>query len=330
MQAMLLERPAAPLRAARVGVPELGERDVLLRVLCCGVCRTDLHVRDGELPEPKLPLVLGHQIVGVVERLGLLAEGLAVGQRVGVPWLGWTCGRCRHCANGRENLCDQARFTGYQLDGGFAEWARVDARFALPLPEGYPDLQVAPLLCGGLIGHRALRACGDAERVGLYGFGASAHIVAQVARWQGRRIFAFTRPGDDAAQGLARRLGAEWAGSSEEAPPEKLEAAIVFAPVGALVVTALRALEKGGRVICAGIVMSDIPAFGYELLWGERRIESVANLTRQDGLEFLELAPKVPVRTHVTAYRLGDTERALEDLRSGRLSGAAVVQVDER
>jgi len=327
MQAMLLDRAGAPLRGDTLPVPRPENGQVLVRVSCCGLCRTDLHIRDGELERPKLPLVMGHQVVGRIEELGRGVEGLVVGQRVGVPWLAWTCGRCRHCRSGRENLCDEARFTGYDVDGGFAELTIADARFALPLPDGYDDIEVAPLLCAGLIGHRALGLCGDAPRIGLYGFGASAHIVAQVAKWQGRRVFAFTRSGDAAAQALALSLGAEWAGASDAAPPEELDAAILFAPIGALVPTALRAVGKGGRVICAGIHMSDIPAFPYEILWGERRIESVANLTRRDGVEFLELAPRVPIHTEVTRYPLERAEQALDDLRAGRFSGAAVVDV---
>jgi propanol-preferring alcohol dehydrogenase len=327
MQAMLLDRAGAPLRRGTLPVPRPESGQVSVRVRCTGLCRTDLHIRDGELARPKLPLVMGHQVVGRIEELGDGVDHLAVGQRVGIPWLAWTCGRCRHCRSGRENLCDEARFTGYDVDGGFAELTLADARFALPLPDGYDDIQVAPLLCAGLIGHRALGMCGDAPRLGLYGFGASAHIVAQVARWQGRRVFAFTRSGDEAAQRLALSLGAEWAGSSDVAPPEELDAAILFAPIGGLVPTALRAVGKGGRVVCAGIHMSEIPAFPYEILWGERRIESVANLTRRDGMEFLELAPRVPIRTEVTRYPLERTEQALDDLRAGRFSGAAVVDV---
>jgi propanol-preferring alcohol dehydrogenase len=273
---------------------------------------------------------MGHQVVGRVEELGEGVQGLERGQRVGIPWLGWTCGRCRHCRAGRENLCDEARFTGYDIDGGFAELSVADARYALPLPDGYDDIDVAPLLCAGLIGHRALGMCGDAPRLGLYGFGASAHIVAQVAKWQGRRVFAFTRSGDRAAQELALSLGAEWAGSSDDVPPEELDAAILFAPVGALVPIALRAVSKGGRVICAGIHMSEIPAFPYEILWGERRLESVANLTRRDGQEFLKVAPRVPIHSEVTRYPLSEAERALDDLRAGRFSGAAVVDVASR
>ncbi|ABG03037.1 Alcohol dehydrogenase GroES-like protein [Rubrobacter xylanophilus DSM 9941] len=327
MRAMVLRAPGGPLRPEELPVPEPGSGEVLVRVRACGVCRTDLHVVDGELREPKLPLVVGHQIVGVVERVGEGVERFSPGDRVGVPWLGRTCGRCRYCRTGRENLCGEARFTGYQLDGGFAEYARADARFCLPVPEGYPDLQAAPLLCAGLIGYRALRMAGDAERLGLYGFGASAHIILQVARHQGRRVFAFTRDGDEEAQRFARRLGAEWAGGSGQRPPEELDAAIIFAPVGALVPLALRAVARGGTVVCAGIHMSDIPSFPYELLWGERQLRSVANLTRRDGEEFLALAPEVPVRTEVRPYPLEGANQALDDLRSGRLTGAAVLVV---
>jgi propanol-preferring alcohol dehydrogenase len=325
VRAMILERPGELLRAVEVPAPEPGAGQVLLRVRCCAVCRTDLHVVDGELPDPKLPLIPGHQIVGVVEQVGEHADGFAVGDRVGVPWLGWTDGECRYCLSGRENLCESARFTGYQVDGGYAEYAAADARFCFPIPEGYPDLQAAPLLCAGLIGHRSLRLTGDAERLGLYGFGASAHIIAQVAAHEGRRVFAFTSPGDEEAQEFARELGAEWAGSSEEMPPEELDAAIIFAPVGALVPTALRAVGRGATVVCAGIHMSDIPSFPYEILWGERSVRSVANLTRQDGLKFLALAPEVPVRTEVMAFPLEKANEALDALRGGRVRGAAVL-----
>jgi alcohol dehydrogenase, propanol-preferring len=324
---MILERPGEPLRACEVPAPEPGVGQLLLRVRCCAVCRTDLHVVDGELPEPRLPLIPGHQIVGIVERLGEHTFGFAVGDRVGVPWLGWTDGECRYCLSGRENLCENARFTGYQLDGGYAEYAVADTRFCFPIPDGYPDLQAAPLLCAGLIGHRSLRLSGDAERLGLYGFGASAHIVAQVAAHEGRRVFAFTSPGDEEAQEFAIELGAEWAGSSEEPPPENLDAAIIFAPVGALVPAALRAVARGGTVVCAGIHMSDIPSFPYEILWGERSVRSVANLTRQDGLEFLTLAPKVPVKTEVMQFPLEEANEALKILRDGRVRGAAVLVV---
>jgi propanol-preferring alcohol dehydrogenase len=297
---------------------------VLIRVHACGVCRTDLHVVDGELADPKLPLVVGHQIVGTVEGGG---ERFPAGARVGVPWLGWTDGTCRYCRSGRENLCDGARFTGYQLDGGYAERVVADERFCFPIPEGYEDLHAAPLLCAGLIGYRSLRMTGDAERLGLYGFGASAHIVAQVAKHQGRKLFAFTRAGDEQGQAFARSLGADWAGSSDDTPPEPLDAAIIFAPVGALVPSALAATARGGIVVCAGIHMSDVPSFPYELLWGERSIHSVANLTRRDGEEFLELAPRVPVRTVVRSYPLDEANEALHDLRSGRFEGSAVLSV---
>jgi propanol-preferring alcohol dehydrogenase len=325
---MILDVPGEPLRVAQVPVPEPGEGQLLLRVHCCAVCRTDLHVVDGELPHPRLPLIPGHQIVGTVQKISERADGFTVGDRVGVPWLGWTDGECRYCLSGRENLCENARFTGYQIDGGYAEYALADTRFCFPIPESYPDLQAAPLLCAGLIGHRSLRFAGDAERLGLYGFGTSAHIVAQVAAHEGRRIFAFTRAHDEEAQEFARELGAEWAGSSEEAPPEELDAAIIFAPVGALVPAALRAVARGGTVVCAGIHMSDIPSFPYEILWGERSVRSVANLTRQDGLDFLALAPEVPVRTEVVPFTLEEANRALDALRGGHLRGAAVLVVD--
>ncbi|GBD18946.1 putative alcohol dehydrogenase AdhA [bacterium HR27] len=327
MRAMVLERPGQPLVLRDLPVPEPGPGHVLLRVHACGVCRTDLHIVDGELPDPKLPLVLGHQIVGEVVRVGAGATRFVPGQRVGVPWLGWTCGECEYCRSGRENLCDRARFTGYTLDGGYAEYTVADERYCFPIPEGYPDLQAAPLLCAGLIGYRALRFAGQAQRIGFYGFGAAAHILTQVAVWQGRQVYAFTRAGDHEGQAFARQLGAVWAGGSDELPPEPLEAALIFAPVGALVPQALRALEKGGTVVCAGIHMSDIPAFPYALLWEERVVRSVANLTRQDGEEFLSIAPQVPVRTEVQVYRLEDANRALEDLRAGRVRGAAVLQI---
>ncbi|MDQ3942087.1 MAG: zinc-dependent alcohol dehydrogenase family protein [Actinomycetota bacterium] len=328
MRAMILDVPGEPLRVAEVASPEPGEGQVLLRVHCCAVCRTDLHVVDGELPDPRLPLIPGHQIVGTVERIGEHTDGFTVGERVGVPWLGWTDGECRYCLSGRENLCENARFTGYQIDGGYAEYALADGRFCFSIPESFPDLQAAPLLCAGLIGHRSLRFAGDAERLGLYGFGASAHIVAQVAAHEGRRIFAFTSPHDEEAQEFARELGAEWAGSSEEAPPEELDAAIIFAPVGALVPAALRAVARGGTVVCAGIHMSEIPSFSYDLLWEERSVRSVANLTRQDGLDFLALAPEVPVRTEVMPFPLEAANEALEALRGGRVRGAAVLVID--
>jgi propanol-preferring alcohol dehydrogenase len=327
MRAMVLERAGEPLRLAELPDPEPGPGEVLIRVAACGVCRTDLHILDGELSEPKLPLVPGHQIVGTVVGAGEGTERFAPGDRVGVPWLGWTDGECRYCRRGRENLCDNASFTGYDRDGGYAELAVADERFCLPLPAGYPDPQAAPLLCAGLIGYRALRLVGEAERIGFYGFGASAHILCQVAAHQGRRVFAFTREGDAETQAFARQLGAEWAGSSEELPPERLDGAIVFAAVGALMPAALRASARGARVISAGIHMSDIPPFPYELLWGERSLGSVANLTRADGEEFLALAPLVPVRAEVTTYPLAAANAALEDLRAGRFRGAAVLEI---
>jgi propanol-preferring alcohol dehydrogenase len=313
---MVLPAQHRTLELREVPVPDAGPGQVLLRVLACGVCRTDLHVVDAELTHPKLPLVLGHQIVGETED----------GRRLGVPWLGWTCGRCRYCTTGRENLCDLARFTGYDIDGGYAEYAVADERFCFPIPDGYSDIEAAPLLCAGLIGYRSLRLAGDAERLGLYGFGASAHIVAQVARHQGRRLFGFVRRGDEAARAFALELGCEWAGASDELPPEELDAAILFAPAGELVPAALRALAKGGTVVCAGIHMSDIPSFPYELLWEERVIRSVANLTRQDGEEFLALAPEVPVRTQVEAFPLDQANEALDRLRRGEIRGAAVLR----
>lgn len=328
MRAMIMTEPGRPLQAMDWPIPEPGLGEVQIRVRACGVCRTDLHLLDGELPEPKRPLVLGHQIVGVVTKLGPGVDRVAVGDRVGVPWLGWTCGACRYCLSGRENLCDAARFTGYQIDGGYAEYAVADVRYCFSLPAGYPDLQVAPLLCAGLIGYRALRLAGDAERLGLYGFGAAAHIVAQVARWRGQQVYAFTRPDDREGQRFARELGAVWAGGSDQRPPVPLDAAIIFAPVGALVPAALEVVAKGGIVVCAGIHMSDIPPLPYRSLWGERMLRSVANLTRSDGEEFLALAPQVPIRTVVQTYELEDANQALEDLRAGRIHGAAVLVVD--
>jgi alcohol dehydrogenase, propanol-preferring len=319
---MVLDAPGRPLRAAEIPVPDPGAGEVSLDVAACGVCRTDLHVLDGELAEPTLPLVPGHQIVARVSSEG---ERFALGERVGVPWLGWTCGVCRYCRSGRENLCDRARFTGYQRDGGYAQRAVADERFCFPIPAGYPDLQAAPLLCAGLIGYRTLGFAGDAERLGLYGFGAAAHIVSQVARDQGRRVFAFTRAGDEAGQRFALEQGAEWAGDSGTLPPEELDAALIFAPAGELIPAALRAVAKGGVVVCGGIHMSDIPAFPYELLWGERTLRSVANLTRADGEEFLALAPQVPVRTEVETFPLERANEALERLRDGSVRGAAVL-----
>jgi propanol-preferring alcohol dehydrogenase len=330
MKAMLLDAPGRPLRAADVEAPVPGPGQVLLRVHACGVCRTDLHVRDGELTRPKLPLILGHQIVGTVVDAGPGVEWLAAGSRVGVPWLGWTCESCPSCRRGRENLCDGARFHGYDLDGGFAELAVADARYAFPIPPGFPDLQAAPLLCAGLIGHRALRMAGDAARLGLFGFGAAAHIVIQVARYEGREVLAFTRDGDEEAQSFARELGAVWAGGATQRPPEPLDAAIIFAPAGELVPAALAAVGKGGVVVCAGIHMSDIPSFPYRLLWEERVVRSVANLTRSDAQEFLALAPRIPVRTEVRAFPLEAADEALDTLRRGELRGAAVLAVSTR
>ena len=319
---MLLDSPRSALRLGDLPDPEPGPGEVLLEVAACGVCRTDLHILDGELDRPKLPLVLGHQIVGRVVGGG---ERFGAGERVGVPWLGWTDGDCRYCRSGRENLCDHARFTGYDRDGGYSELTVADERFCFPLPDGYPDLQAAPLLCAGLIGYRALRLAGDGERLGIYGFGSAAHIVCQVARHEGRRVFAFTRADDTDSQAFALELGAEWAGDALGPPPEELDAALIFAPAGELVPAALRATAKGGVVVCGGIHMSDIPSFPYELLWGERVLRSVANLTRGDGERFLELAPQVPVRTEVETHPLESAGEALERVRSGALRGAAVV-----
>lgn len=329
MLAMLLEAVGRPLVAATVPRPEPGRHQVLLRVLACGVCRTDLHVADGDLLKPKLPLVLGHEIVGEVVSNGPEAQRFAVGARVGVPWLGSTCGTCKYCRSGRENLCERARFTGYDLDGGYAEFTVADERYCFALPGELPPVEAAPLLCAGLIGYRSLLAAGDgAERLGLYGFGAAAHIVAQLARTEGRRVFAFTRSGDQEAGRFARELGAAWVGPSDTLPPEPLDAAIIFAPVGALVPAALKAVERGGTVVCAGIHMSDIPAFPYELLWGERVLRSVANLTRRDGEEFLALAPRVPIRTIVEPFPLSRAAEALDRLRAGKVRGAAVLLPD--
>jgi len=325
MRAMVLHRPGEPLRAEEQPRPRPGPGQLLLQVKACGVCRTDLHVVDGELSEPALPLIPGHQIVATVAGVGDAVGGFRSGERVGVPWLGWTCGQCDYCRGGRENLCDRARFTGYQTPGGFAEYTVADARYCFPIPEGYPDLQAAPLLCAGLIGYRALVMVGEARRIGLYGFGASAHIVVQVARHQGREVLAFSRPGDREAMDFARGLGACWAGGSDESPPDEIDAAIIFAPVGSLVPAALSAVRKGGVVVCAGIHMSEIPSFRYELLWGERVLRSVANLTRQDGVDFLRLAPSIPVQTAVHPFPLARANDALGALREGRISGAAVL-----
>jgi propanol-preferring alcohol dehydrogenase len=322
MRAMVLDAPGEKLRRAELPDPSPAGGQVVVQVAACAVCRTDLHILDGELTQPELPLVPGHQIAGrVVEG----SERFEAGDRIGVPWLGWVDGTCRYCRSGRENLCDNARFTGYHADGGYAELAVADERFCFPLPDGYSDEEAAPLLCAGLIGYRSLRLAGDAERLGLYGFGSSAHIVAQVARHQRRRVYAFTKPRDEEGQRFARELGADWAGGSDEAPPEELDAAIIFAPVGPLVPVALRALAKGGVVVCAGIHMSDIPSFPYELLWGERSVRSVANLTRLDGEEFLRVAPEVPVRAAVETFPLEEANAAIERVRAGQIRGSAVL-----
>lgn len=325
MKAMQLATPRKPLALVDLPTPRPGPGQLLVRVHACGVCRTDLHVVDGELTQGKLPIVPGHEIVGTVAGKGAGVERFAPGDRVGVPWLGYTCGRCGFCVSARENLCDMARFTGYHLDGGYAEYVVADQRYCFAIPAGYDDVAAAPLLCAGLIGYRSLVLAGEARRLGIYGFGAAAHIVAQVARYQGRNIYAFTRPGDTEGQRFARELGAAWTGDSTAQPPEALDAAIIFAPVGPLVVHALRACAKGGTVVCAGIHMSDIPGFPYELLWGERVLRSVANLTRRDGEEFLALAPKVPVRTSVEPIPLSQANAALKRLREGRITGAAVL-----
>jgi propanol-preferring alcohol dehydrogenase len=328
MRAMLLNEQHKPLKLAEVSVPVPGPGQVLIKVHTCGVCRTDLHVLDGDLTEPKLPLILGHQIVGSVVSLGAGVERFTLGQRIGVPWLGYTDGTCRYCLRGQENLCDHPEFTGYTLDGGYAEYAVADQRYCFPLPVSYDDIAAAPLLCAGLIGYRTYRLAGEhVERLGIYGFGAAGHIIAQVAIHQGKRVFAFTRPGDLVTQAFARRLGVYWAGGSDEMPPEELDAALVLAPVGTLMITALKAVAKGGVVVSGGIHMTDIPSFPYHLLWEERSIRSVANLTRQDGEEFLQIAPQVPVRTEVTSYPLEDANQALDDLRSGKLDGAAVLTI---
>jgi alcohol dehydrogenase, propanol-preferring len=328
MRAMLFEKAGQPLRKAELLMPRPGPGQVLIRVRACAVCRTDLHVVDGELTQPKLPLVPGHEIVGTVEEKGQGAEQFEIGDRVGIPWLGWTCGECAYCLWGRENLCDKARFTGYTIDGGYADYTVADQRFCFPIPDFYGDAKAAPLLCAGLIGYRSLVKAGDGKRLGIYGFGAAAHIVAQVARYQNREIYAFTRPGDKEAEQFALALGAVWAGGSNELPPVKLDAAIIFAPVGALVPQALRAVGKGGNVVCGGIHMSDIPSFPYEVLWEERSLCSVANLTRQDGEEFLALAPRIPVRTEVQTFPLEEANEALARLRSGKIQGAAVLTVE--
>jgi propanol-preferring alcohol dehydrogenase len=330
MRAMVLKKPGTPLRAMELPKPKPGANEILIRVRACAVCRTDLHVVDGELPKPKLPLVPGHEIVGVVVGKGRNARRFKTGERVGVPWPGWTCGKCKFCRSGRENLCDRAQFTGYTRDGGYAEFTVADERFCFPIPKNYSDAEAAPLLCAGLIGFRSLKKCGDAKRLGLYGFGAAAHIIAQVAKFQGREIFAFTQRGDLEAQKFAKSLGAVWSGDSETLPPEKLDAAIIFAPVGKLVPLALKAVDKGGAVVCGGIHMSEIPAFSYDLLWEERTICSVANLTRRDGGEFFKIAPRVPVRTTVETFPLAQANEVLDRLRHGKIQGAAVLIPNEK
>ena len=326
---MVLHAQRHPLKPAELPAPNPGPGQILLEVRACAVCRTDLHILDGELPQPKLPLVPGHEIVGVISRTGPAAERFQIGERVGVPWLGWTCGSCEYCRSGRENLCEQARFTGYTLDGGYAEYTLADERFCFRLPDSYSDSDAAPLLCAGLIGYRSYSRTGGAQRLGIYGFGAAAHIITQVARFQGRAIYAFTRPGDRQGQQFARTLGAVWAGDSDTLPPEPLDAAIIFAPAGELVPLALRAVRKGGLVVCGGIHMSDIPGFPYELLWQERSVCSVANLTRRDGEEFFALAPRVPVHTIVQTFPLLEANEALNRLRAGKIQGAAVLLVGQ-
>ena len=325
MRAMVLNRPRGGLILTELETPAPAPQELLIRVSACGVCRTDLHVVDGELTGGKLPIIPGHEIVGRVAAAGAAVTRFRTDDRVGVPWLGATCGTCNYCTGGRENLCDRARFTGYHLDGGYAEYALADQRYCFAMPDGYTDAEAAPLLCAGLIGYRALKMAGAAKRLGIYGFGAAAHIVAQLARFQGQQIFAFTRPGDDSGKQFARELGAVWTGDSDTAPPEPLDAAIIFAPVGSLVPLALRGVAKGGTVVCAGIHMSDIPAFPYAILWGERSIKSVANLTRRDGEEFLRIAPQVPVKTAVEIFALAQANEALQRLREGRITGAAVL-----
>jgi len=327
MRAMVMRRPGVPLELVHRPIPKPGPGQLLLRVSACGVCRTDLHVLDGELPDPRLPLVPGHEIVGYVAATGQGVDSFNIGQRVGIPWLGSTCGQCRYCSQGRENLCDDAAFTGYQIQGGYAEFTLADARFCLPIHMGGTDLEIAPLMCAGLIGYRSYRMAGDARDLGLYGFGAAAHIIVQVALHQQRKVYAFVRPGDDQAREFALKMGASWAGYSDQPPPRDLDAAILFAPAGELVPLGLRAIRKGGVVVCAGIHMSDIPSFPYSLLWGERRVVSVANLTRKDGREFLALASGMPIKTAITPYPLEQANQALEDLRRGRLSGAAVLDI---
>lgn len=328
MRAMIFEQPGRPLILHHLAIPRPAAGQLLMKIRACGICRTDLHIVDGDLDRPNLPLVLGHEIVGEVVELGEHVAGFSVGQRVGVPWLGGTCGQCEYCRSGRENLCDKAVFTGYQLNGGYAEYTVADSRFCFPVADHYSAAAAAPLLCAGLIGYRALRMAGAGTRLGLYGFGAAAHIIVQVARYQQKKVYAFTRPGDEEGQRFARRLGAQWAGGSDTLPPEPLDAAIIFAPAGPLVPAALQAVAKGGTVVCAGIHMTTIPAFSYDLLWGERTLQSVANLTRQDGEEFMALAPRVPVRTEVQTFALADANKALDRLKNGRINGAAVLVME--
>jgi propanol-preferring alcohol dehydrogenase len=327
---MVFEKAGAPLRKTELAVPMPGPDQILIHVRACAVCRTDLHIIDGELGHPKLPLIPGHEIVGTVEQLGAAAIRFKIGDRVGVPWLGWTCGKCESCLNGKENLCDQAKFTGYTVDGGYAEFTVIDQRFCFPIPDSYSDAEAAPLLCAGLIGYRSLAKSGNGKRLGIYGFGAAAHIIVQIAKYQRRETFAFTRPGDRRAQEFALSLGAVWAGGSDQLPPKKLDAAIIFAPVGSLIPQALKAVSKGGTVVCGGIHMSDIPSFPYSILWEERSISSVANLTRRDGEDFMTLAPKVPVRTEIETFPLEEADQALHRLRSGTIHGAAVLVMDSK
>lgn len=329
MKAMVLHTVGEPLELRDIPMPNPDKNQLLIKVQTCGVCRTDLHIIDGELEDPNLPLVLGHQIVGTVEKVGENVSGFKTGDKVGVPWLGYTCGECEFCQNNQENLCDNARFTGYNIDGGFAEYSVADAQFCFPIPENYPAEQAAPLLCAGLIGYRSLRKTNNAKRLGFYGFGSAAHILTQIALHQNKEVYAFTRPGDKKGQQFAKKLGATWAGGSETLPPQKLDAAIIFAPVGSLVPQALKSIKKGGKVVCAGIHMSDIPGFPYNDLWEERSIESVANLTRRDGTEFMQLAPEVPVESQVTTYPLTEANQALDDLRAGNFDGSAILTVSK-
>jgi len=329
--AMVLEKPGTPLQLQEVPIPDFSADQVLLKIHACGVCRTDLHILDGELAHPKIPLIMGHQIVGTLVEKGDNVQRFQIGERLGVPWLGYTDGTCQFCQRGQENLCDNPLFTGYTIDGGFSQYTVADQRYCFSLPDGYSDLKVAPLLCAGLIGYRTYRLAGEhKERIGIYGFGAAGHITAQIAIHNGQQVFAFTRPGDQRAQDFARRIGAVWAGDSTQLPPEKLDAALIFAPVGSLIIEALRATTKGGTVVSGGIHMSDIPSFPYHLLWEERQIRSVANLTRQDGEDFLAIAPRVPVKTEVTTYPLQEANQALDDLRSGQVQGAAVLLIDHQ